>query len=175
MSYATTDQLKSALSITDSAQDTYLTDLLARASAWIDTYTGRHFATGAQTVTDELHEGQGSRLWLKHTGITEITSVEVRDVRSDDWEVLGADDYEWTASGRLIVPLNYTFVKVTYKYDSNGVPKDIEMVAVRLATQLFRDNTVSKESLDDYSIEHRIQEIAPDDLGVLAAYRVRNV
>ncbi|WP_373427093.1 hypothetical protein [Pseudarthrobacter siccitolerans] len=123
----------------------------------------------------ELHEGQGQRLWLRNTGITTITTVEVRDVRSDAWETLGVDDYEWTSNGRLLLPLNYAFVKVAYAYDTGAAPRDIEMVAIRLASQLYRDNTVSKESLDDYSIEYHVQRVSPDELGVLAAYRVRNI
>lgn len=141
MTYANTAQLKDVLDISDTSQDGYLSELLDRVSAFIETYTGRSWSTDAQTVTDELYERQGRVLWLNAVGISNVSSVKVRDDRSDDWRTLDASSYQWTSAGRLELPLSYAYVQVSYELPaSTAIPYDIESAALELAADLYRSS-----------------------------------
>jgi len=176
MALATVDQLKRDLGITDGTQDTYLTDVLNWVSAWIETYTGRKFGAGiAVAVTGEVYEYPPAKFWLKQASVT-VTKVDVRHNRTDAWETLAVDAYDWRSTGGLYLGVPYSFVKVDYTYDAGTtVPKDIEFATIRLASQHYRDTSVTKEVIGDYEIAHREVTPTSDDLGILDAYRVRNI
>lgn len=185
MAYATTAQLKEELGITGSAQDTYLSAVLDRVSAWIDTQTNRKFQSQDTTVSDELYERQGCIIWLKQVGVSDVTTVKVRQLRSDDWTTLDASTYEWTSQGRLSLPLSYRFVQVTYAYGSS-VPKDIEQACLQLAAEVYRasrqDTTgdIASERIGDYQVTYRsiataANSAASNVMSTLRAYRLRAV
>lgn len=187
MAYATKEQLKTELGITGGEQDAYLDAVLERVSAWIDTQTNRTFKSQATTVTDELYERQGRTLWLSQLGITGVTSVKVRQLRTEDWRTLEPGTYEWTSNGRLYLPLDFRFVQVTYEYGTDAtVPKDIELAALQLAADVYRGSRqgeqadVASERVGDYQVTYRNVDdvVKANDSNVqatLAAYRVRPI
>lgn len=182
MAYATTDQLKSTLSITGTEQDGYLADLLRRATTAIETYLGRKYSAGETTVADELYERQARVFWLRNVGITEITSLSVRDLRTDDWTVLTTDTYEWTSYGRVELDTASTFIKITYKYSSGGVPADVEAACLAMAAAVYQDGGehggISQERIGDLNISYdgrSSNNKVSQALSSISAYRVRHV
>lgn len=180
MAYATTDQLKAALSITGTDQDSYLSAILDRVSAFIDTRTNRTFSAAEATVTDELYERQGSTIWLRSGGIKTVSAVKVKDTQGDTYVTLDPGTYDWTSSGRLSLPLGYKFVQVTYTVAAGTVPKDIEGAAIDLAAEAYRSGgptgAVSSERIGDLSLTYRSGSSAVDSaLSMLDSYRVRPV
>lgn len=184
MAYATTAQLKSHLGITDASQDTYLGDLLSRATGFIETYTGRKFAVGTQTLTDELYECQGRIVWLRAVAVEGVTTVKVKTAQSDDYETLDADTYEWTTRGRLDLPFQYDYVQVTYDVNSSGVPADIEEACLMLAADKYKNNgshgPVKREEIGDLTFEYQADgssgsSAANAAMKTLDMYRVRHV
>lgn len=177
--YATISQLKNELGIptTDTSQDTYLTDLLTRVSAWIDTYTGRKFSASPVSVNNEAHNRAGTVLWLKRPNIQAITTVQGKDSVNDAWETLVSTDYEWSADGRLELDVEYTYIRVTYTYGGDGIPKEIEQAAVSIAARIYRNSSIKSEQIGDYKIDFQaVKDIIPtDELGVLDMYRIPNV
>lgn len=182
MAYATLDQLKSHLRITDTAQDTYLADLLDRATGFIESYTGQTFAAGTQTLTDELYERQGGTIWLKATNIASVTAVKVRNNRADAWETLDATTYEWTSLGRLDLPVAYTYVQVSYTRTA-PVPADIEGACIAIAADSYRQGgeqgTVTSEQVGDLKVTYAgtaaVSSNTTSVTGILDQYRLRSV
>lgn len=191
MAYATIAQLKRELRIDsgDTSQDLYLTDLLDWVTGLIDQYTKRKFSASPITVTDEVHDfTDGNKVWLANTNIKSVTAVKVGQTSPI---TLDSTAYQWNALGRLIVfvsdyswptlenPTNSDFyldyVKVSYTYAGDGVPKDIEGACVQAAAKIHRSNGVSKEEIGDYKITYTDARSVFDDFGVLDAYRLRGV
>lgn len=129
MTYATLNQLKDQLGITDSTKDGYLADLLERVSAWINTQTNRVFVAAETVVTDQLYERNGPVIWLGSTGITDITVVKAKQLRSESYLTLDPTTYYWTSNGRLELPVGYAFVQVSFEHGA-GVPRDIELACL---------------------------------------------
>jgi hypothetical protein len=191
MAYATRDQLKRELEIpsSDNSHDTYLDELLAQATAFIDTQTNRTFSEDPVTVTDEVYDlTDGNRIWLKHTGIKSVTSVKVGQT---DPETLDTTAYTWDALGRLVLfgygrlsrfgdrDYYLGYVRVSYTYDGDGIPKDIEMACLQLAAEVYRNGGANetKEQIGDYSVwyENGKSDVADRVKAVLSAHRVINV
>lgn len=182
MAYGTLDQLKQHLRITDTAQDAYLTSLLGRATAYIESYTGQIFATGTQSVSDELYERQGGTVWLRATNIASVTAVKVRNNRADAWETLDATTYEWTSLGRLDLPIAYTYVQVSYTRTA-PVPLDIEGACIAIAADSYRtggeQGTVTSEQVGDLKVTYAGTAAVASNTtsvnGILDQYRLRSV
>lgn len=80
------EAVKLTLGITDNSQDELLGSLIASASDFVKSYTGRDFAL--QTVKESL-AGRGlPDLVLSLTPIVEVEKVEFDDTEIDDWVIL---------------------------------------------------------------------------------------
>lgn len=183
MAYATTQQLKDNLGISGSDQDGFLADLLTRATAAIETFLGRKYSSGDTTVTNELYERQGRIFWLRNLGITEITTLEVRDYRTESWVTLDSDTFDWTSGGRIELNTASTFVRVTYKYSSGSVPADVEAACIAIASAYYlergENGPVRSERIGDLSFSYDASEDPKQQvekaLATIDAYRVRHV
>jgi len=179
MKYATIDQLKQHLEVTDSSRDEYYDDVLDRVSAVVDTYTGRTFGQDTVTVTDELHNG-ARLVWLKHTNIADVTAIEGRDKHTDSWTALVVDDYEWTHTGCIEIGRRYRYLKVTYTYDGGGTtpPPDVIQATLELAAAEVASGTsnVTKTRIGDLEMNYSATSTsAQTAYALLDRYRVRNV
>lgn len=179
MKYATVDQLKNHLQVTDSDRDSYFDDVLDRVSALVDTYTGRTFGQSTVTVTDELHEG-AAVVWLKHVNVSDVTAISGRDKHTDSWTAMDVDDYEWTALGRLDVGRRYRYLKVSYTYDGGGAtpPPDVVQATLELAAAEIASGPgdVSKTRIGDLEVDYRAASRSTRPaFAALDRYRVRPV
>lgn len=136
------------------AQTTEATALLGAADAAIQNYCGRNWLTGA--ITDELHQPDGPRLYLRQRPVASIQSVKGRKafnatattlVANTDYEVrdlttglllLGSGALEWPPQGNPAPALSrqpwsfpYAFVTISYTPTAT-VPADVALAATML-------------------------------------------
>ena len=74
--YATVEQLKAALRITDDIDDTLLSTAIDAASRWVDGWCGRNFAVASATATrDYIPSGRMEPLLIDD--VTTVVSVKI--------------------------------------------------------------------------------------------------
>ncbi len=175
MKYATLDQLKNELEISsdDTSRDDYLNNLLAQVSGWIETYTGRKW--GTNTVTAEPHDFVGSKVYLKNFPVTAVTELKLGDTIQDP------STYQWSITGRIYLGTYVRpfyrdafldYIKVTYTYGATA-PVEISLACVQICARIFRNDSISSESIGDYSVSYKnmSQVAGADQLGILDAHR----
>lgn len=183
MAYVTASQLKQHLGIdaSDTSQDAYLGELADQVSGFIDSYTGRTFSASDRTATNETHTRSGRVIWLRSSGVKDVTEVKVRELRSDDWTTLGSAEYEWTESGRLELAYPYTFVSVTYTVAGAPLSAAITGAALELAANVYRgggeQGAIKSERNGDLAVTYAdVQSGASSGvLAVLNTYRMPNI
>lgn len=188
----TTAELKEHLGITDSSQDTYLTNLAARITAYVERYTGRVFGRSV-TVTDEVHDypKDGGTVLLRQTDVRTLTSLKYNDTAMD------TAAYKWNAAGEINLPAYSSWdinwgtsrhghnnaLKITYTYGMVEVPLDVKLAALEIASTVYarRQGQGQKvaERIGDYSVQYADAAKAagqlPDQLGILDSYRFKRV
>lgn len=95
MALTTRNDVKAALSVTGSTDDTFIDSLIERASAAVESYCRRTFGTRTVTQTFRLDRGR-QRLILDAVPVTSITSV------TEAGTALTADDYELDAGAGFL-------------------------------------------------------------------------
>lgn len=153
MAYANLADLKTYLGISGTADDTLLTDLLARAQAIIDAATQRTFEapTDNTRYLDAVEDVDGPALWVDRAGdLAQITSVI-----NGDGSVVASSEY--VTEPRNQAPYYAIRLKadstVAWTYDDspeNAIavtgrwaysvtpPDDIVHACIRLASYLYR-------------------------------------
>lgn len=151
--YASLDQVKDALKITDSDRDTLITTSLAAASRQIDRETGRRFWLDAEPTARTINprgkvvrDEDGEHLLVKDIG--DLTGLVVEVGRADAWtdisssieaEPLDAieDQEPVTSLLRASWPLGQR-VRVTARWGWPEVPAVVEQATALQATRLFK-------------------------------------
>ena len=153
----TKEQAKTELSITGTAQDALLEDLVKDASAIIAGYCGRDtFALETVEQTERLQRASAGLILARELNCT-ITSVEVDGVAltDDEWERDGAILYRLDASDRRILWPCGAKIVITYSAGytvGTDVPDIIRRAALDALTVLYngrgRDVTVRSEQTE---------------------------
>lgn len=153
--------LKEQLQMTGTGNDAFLTNLVARASAFIKTVTRRCLN---QTTLTEYHDGTGDdRIRLRDWPVGTVTSVhESMDQAWDASTLVAASDYIVDARlGRIIRKAGVVFqrypqsVRVIYQAGYATIPSDIEMACLELCVSKWRRRSnegVQSKNLPDGSI-----------------------
>lgn len=130
----TIGKVKQYLEISDNAEDTILTSLADRVSAFVETYCNRVFAS---TDYDELYDGNSNRsLVVMNYPITSFTTLEIADL------AVVSGDYFWYDYGEIILNKG-TFgskrqsVHCIYTAGFATIPLDIEDVVIKLVAMAF--------------------------------------
>lgn len=204
-SYATLAQLKAYLRIasSDTTYDQLLSDTIVRASAFIDSFTGRKFGAVAGTdftVTDEKYDGgRTSEFVLRQCDVRSVTSLSIGNTVSG-YTALDSSGFIWYPTGRVVigsatsfnrynsnlnssVAQGYQTIKVSYVYGVLGVPSDIEQACLDVCAGTFNSSKsmgLSSESMGDYKIQYdvtfrQVLKSDPDLMGTLKAYRMMRV
>lgn len=144
------ETLKAALEITDSNRDILINEMIPRALAFIETYTGRYF--GETSGTEEIVPGTGTRsLWLTDLPVSEdspadeIPSVVEHENPGDAGTTILADDdngftlrtkgveARLVRKGGGVWTRGYEYaVAYTRGYEVDAGPADIEQVVIDL-------------------------------------------
>lgn len=153
--------LKEQIGMTGTGNDAFLTNLIARASAFIKTVT--HRCIEATSLT-EYHDGPGDdRIRLRDWPVISVASVhESADQVWDSTTLIPSTDYLLDARlGRIIRKSGVIFarhplsVRVIYTGGYATVPADIEMACLELCVAKWRRRSnegVQSKNLPDGSI-----------------------
>lgn len=187
MAYALKAAVKTYLGITGSTDDDLMDDLLDRATAVIDSYTGRTFAASsdAERTFDAVGKHVTARaLYLDRDlcSITTITNGDGVEVASGEYVTVPANDTPYYA-----IRIKGSAGKVwTYATDWEGAividgkwgysttpPDDIVQACIRLAAFMYRQRDA--QMMDVTAIEAGVvlqpQGIPADVRQILAPYR----
>lgn len=154
--YCTLADLKAALRITDTVDDSLLENSVNAASRMIDQYCNRYFySTGAGEVR-YYQANDGFICWIDDAqSISEIktsaTDPLIFDTTwaSDDYQVLPANRYSngayypitgLTATDNLLFPVwaDMALVKVTGQFGWASIPEPIKFACIIQASRLFK-------------------------------------
>ena len=154
--YATLNELKDSLNISDATDDTALTAALTSACAWIDGYCGRTFGTASGTATrDYVPTGMYEPLYIDDC--TSVLSVKVDDdldrtfattLTSADWQaepvntVTDGIAYPYIrlrpiVDGYWPIYNRQATVRVEATYGWAAVPAAVNNAAILQAARLF--------------------------------------
>lgn len=145
-----TANLKESLGITDAGQDTYLLNLIARATQTIERMVGRELVSATYT---EYHDGGNRSLLLRRGPIQSVTSVNLVTYDTDGNETLdvqaggsyfayGLNSEAWRLRGRLEWntgrwSFGQRLWKVIYVAGFSVVPYDLEQACLEVATWFY--------------------------------------
>lgn len=169
MPYATLDQVKLFLGITDASRDQLLTYLLERASKLIDDFCQRTFETKSEERSFIVREDQTPKLFIPD--LISITSLEIEEVSilSDAYKLFPTDAPSQEEPYRWIELFNGQFKKgEEVKINGNWgywttVPDEINFACVLWTIRLFRkkdqpEGRIASESIGDYSVSYEKTE-----------------
>lgn len=154
----TLTQAKAHLRVTHSDEDTYITDLIARAKAWVERYTAKNIAEAE--VVDTFTEF-GDYLLLSRGPFVELTSIGY--VLDETPETVTVGDV-FVRDGRIYAPTAgwpsidaYSTITVTYQAGYTTTPPEIDQAMLLLIGHWHsnREGVVvgsTSETLD-YAIE----------------------
>ena len=198
--YATLQQVKDQLRVSNTTQDTYISDLLARASEFVDTFTRRKFGASQTTdfqVTNEIHDSRAANIcYVDNMDIKSIQSFQIGNVNGT-FQTLSPTTYLWKPTGRIVIggvafgnsfysssiypslSAGYQTIQISYTYGYPTVPRQIEQATVDIVCQLFQLSKafgVRGEKIGEYQIQYDTNYLAqlesrPDILGTLKAWR----
>ncbi len=142
--------LKESLGITDASKDTYLNNLIARATQTIERHVGRELVSATYT---EYHDGGNRSLLLRRGPIQSVTSVNLVTYDTAGAETLdaqtagsyfayGKNDENWRLRGRLEWntgrwSFGQRLWKVIYVAGFSTVPFDLEQACIEVATWFY--------------------------------------
>jgi len=186
--YATLAQVKAAMRINDSVDDTLIETAIESASRQIDGHCERRFYT---TATTRIYTPNDSFV----CEIDDLVSITSLKTSSD---VDGSFDTTWAADDYQLEPLNgiaggmdvsYTQIRATgdYLFPLSGgeatvqvvgtfgwatVPTDIEQACIILSQRQYKryDSPLGVAGIGDIGII-RVSRIDPDVASILAPYR----
>ncbi|HET6504614.1 MAG TPA: head-tail connector protein [Amycolatopsis sp.] len=184
--YATLAELKTALRITDTSDDTELQAKLTSASRRIDSDVGRLHGFGQDSVaTSRIYQARHAEL-LTVDDISTSTGLIVEIGRGTSWSTVDPNSYDllpenaeadgWAIETLLRVngcwPLwGSQRVRVTAKWGWPAVPEEIKNATILLAARLFRrkDSPEGVKGFSDLGVV-RVSKYDPDYDALIADY-----
>jgi Phage gp6-like head-tail connector protein len=128
MALDTLANVKTALAVTGTADDTLLTQLQTVADSFVETFCGRSFAGGTFT---EYHSGVPKLIFLAHYPIVAITDIRVDAGREFDADtVMPADRYVVHKARGVIECLDGPFVPCLPGWElmPNAFPEAVKVI-----------------------------------------------
>lgn len=122
--------------------DEILSDLITSSSAWVERQINRSF--GTSTVTEPRNGDNSSRMLLRKTPATAVTSVTVDGETIPKQPSVGEDGWVFSDDGVDLV--GYKFMagvqNVVFVYTAGeAVPADIEQAVIEHVALRYRDRT----------------------------------
>jgi len=191
--YATTAQIKAALRISDSVDDTLISTAGSAASELIDSYTGRVFGAGTVASTRYF-----SARKTTHVEVDDMPSAPVWVKSSTNRD--GVYDVTWDPSDLTLLPLNQFIDGLTWPYTAietlNGktwqmalrdeptiavnavwgfptVPMSITQAAIIQASRIFKrlDSPLGVAGFGEMGVVRVTNGLDPDVAQLCAPYR----
>ena len=179
----TRDDLKTYLKILSSSEDAFLDQLILRATAFIENWCRRNFAS--REHTDYYTGDNTNTLLLDHRPVTAITTIQ--DVHGEAYSYGASDEHDyWEVyeDSGLLVLLQDTFpkwqprtVKIVYTAGFSAIPEDVRQVCIEIAAAKFYLKERQKGGIASTTFGGETVRYTRDDLSAaqkqwLAPYRV---
>lgn len=188
MSYATLVELKAAIDIADTADDTNLQRALDAATEWIDQHTGRVFTLDASDTTRVFYPGRDGVLTVPD--LVTVTSIKT-DTRGDrsfnttlvaaDYQLMpldgppyqsiriwpqSSDSFAFDRQVQIVGKFGYTI--------SGAAPIAVKQACLLLATRYFKRAEAPFGILQTVDLGQftRISKEDPDVISLLEPYRI---
>lgn len=168
-------RVKEYLGITDVGSDTFLENLINRATDWLEARTNRRFLL--TTYTSELYDGGEEILFLNQYPITELTFLKYRvgTIASPIWQAFSTNDYVLYGKAGYVkfllgtTPKNVQNIQVSYKAGykidfanindptKHTLPLDVESAVVSLVADVYnksQSSGIQSESVEGASITY---------------------
>lgn len=186
MGLCTLEEVKEYNGITDTTNDTLLTNLIERVSDGIETFCDRNFESQSYT---EYHSGgkNNDRFYTNQYPIITGSGVEVWDDYDWDWttdDLVDSDDYMVT-DNRYIVLNNSVFldgvnnIKVSYTAGYDVIPTDLTQFTIEEVIRKFKSRRhpgdIKSKSLPDGTVVYNDVSGLPDDISILNSYKRKYV
>jgi len=158
------------------ADEALLSRLITAASAYIETWCDRQFASQAYS---ETRDGTGARrMAFAQTPVTAVSSVVIDGQIIPPGDAVSMPGYFFTPT--MLTLNGYTFgrglgnVALVYTAGFAATPPDIEQACIELAAFRYRELErvgVASKSLGGETTSFVIKDIPPDVATILAAWR----
>ncbi len=173
--------LKRYIGITDTSQDTLLTDLLTYVSSEIEALCNR----GIEQTTDTEYFDGGSKLIRLHNfPISSVSALEYNagSESSPAWTAVDRDDYHIDTAAGIIThvsgfPGGTQGLRVKYTGGYATVPSNLEQLAYQMASEEYRRRKsygVKSESIGAARIDWS-KELTAAQRAVIGRYKSINV
>lgn len=202
--YATLDDLKRRLAITDTDDDAQLVKFLQAASDYVTQATGRVFTKDPADVVitqDGFDALENGKLLLIPRGIVSLTKLEVAAYTGDAYVEVVAGDWFLRPSGPDLqpgwpytelwitnvphpqstlpmFPAGFDTVRLTGRFGWPAIPSDIATVTLNFAVSLFRARGAGggpTVTIDTDGVRTIEREFTSADWATLSRYRRRDV
>jgi hypothetical protein len=188
ISLCTLEDLKTHLEIEASGQDPFLTNLVLRATQFIETYCSRQFMSREFT---EYYSGDGTNsIMLPNTPITAISQIKDDKSEQAGFDYGSSDEndaFSFESWGKVLLTDGDVFYEPgstyplrNYKFVYTGgyatAPEDLRQVCVELAAAKFylkdkQRQGIASKSVAGQTITYRPDDLSPAQKEVLEAYR----
>lgn len=157
----TLTQAKAQLRVTHSGEDTYITDLIARAKAWVERYTAKNIA--ASEVVDTFTEF-GDYLLLSRGPFISLTSLDyVLDGTSEEID----PETVFVQDGRIYAPTagwpsydTYSNITATYQAGYATTPPELDQAMLLLIGHWFENREGVVVGSTNETLEYAIEALA---------------
>lgn len=181
MALCTLAEVKEYNDITDTTNDTLLTNLISRVSKEIETYCDRTFSSASYI---EYHNGGGNdRVYTNQYPIITGSGVEVWDDIDWDWtsdDLVDSDDYmvdDYCIQLKSLIFVDgVNNVKISYTSGYDTIPTDLIQVCIEETIHTFKKRKhidISSKALADGTVSYVIDSFLPKTLAVLNYYKRR--
>lgn len=155
MDFITIDEYKASQDINSTNQDTLISGIIPRVSAFIKNYCNRSLIDYYTSDKVEYWSAGGDIVLLKEAPVLSITSVAFSYDYGVTYETITAGA-GWALDKELDVlvstyggfPAGPNAVRVTYKggYDPDAPPEDLKQAAIELITYYLKNEATPKRS-----------------------------
>lgn len=172
MSYLTNDEVADFLNITlEAAGAALVDDIIAALSAWVNTATGRTWATEASTDIVEKFDGGGSQFVVAKAPIASVSSVKVdgSSLTTDEYYI-----YDYMVRTDRFTSPGFLNVEITYRTSATTIPLDLKHALLQWVAQVFKSSTdggkiATRVSSGPASIDFAAKEGVPELMKVAIA------
>jgi len=188
VSLCTLEDLKTHLEIESDSQDAFLSNLVLRATHFIETYCNRQLASREFT---EYYSGDGTNsIMLPNTPVTAVTQIKDDKSGQADFDYDSGDEndvFSYESWGKLLLTNGDVFrepsstyplrnYKIVYTGGYATAPEDLRQVCVELAAAKFylkdkQRQGIASKSVAGQTITYRPDDLSPAQKEVLEAYR----
>lgn len=192
--YATLNELKASLAITDTSDDTQLEISITATSRMIDDYTGRFFYQDGTAQSPVVRYFTAQDPWTMNVDdITTITQIATDDNFNQTWDTV------WATSDFMVEPINnprkgwpytrllaigrYVFpyylpqaVKVTGLWGFSAIPSEVNQACIIQSSRLFvrRQSPFGIAGTPELGTVRLTSRLDPDVEALLRPFRKNN-